>query len=58
MKTISTQDFIQDIVNNYNDWTRSDLQAYIEARCEITGENADEILQEIDKQLALIGAGI
>lgn len=48
---------IQEIVNNYNDWTRSDLQGYIEAQTPDFAE-ADKVLQEIDNRLAKIGVGI
>lgn len=48
---------IQEIVNNYNDWTRSDLQGYIMAQIpDIT--DADKVLQEIDNRLVKIGVGI
>ena len=43
--------FIQDLVNNYGEFTRSDLQAVVEARCMKTGENSDAILQEIDDRI-------
>ncbi len=54
----NTTDFIQDIVDNYNDWTRSDLQGYVAARCSVTGENENHILQMIDDLLAAQGVGI
>ena len=42
------EDFIQDIVDTADLWTRSDLQAYVEARCITTGECMEEILEQID----------
>lgn len=48
---------IQEIVNNYNDWTRSDLQGYIMVQIPDIAE-ADKVLQEIDNRLAKIGVGI
>lgn len=54
----NTTDFIQDIVDNYNDWTRSDLQGYVAARCVVTNENENHILQMIDDLLAAQGVGI
>lgn len=54
----SIEDFIQDIVDNYNNFTRGDLQGYVEARCITTGENSDEVLGEIDSILAEKGVGI
>lgn len=44
------EDFINDIVNCIDMWTRSDLQGHVSARCMETGENDDEILQMIDKR--------
>lgn len=43
--------FIQDLVNNYGEFTRGDLQAVVEARCMRTGESSDAILQEIDDRI-------
>lgn len=48
---MSREEFIQDLVKNYDDFTTSDLQGIIEARCITTGENADEILEEIYKNI-------
>jgi hypothetical protein len=48
---------IQEIIDNYNDWTRSDLQGYIMAQIPDIAE-ADEVLQEIDNRLAQMGVGI
>lgn len=52
------EEFIQDIVDNYNAWTRSDLQGYVIARCDTTGEDEFDILAEIDRRLAEQGVGI
>ena len=41
-------DFIQDIVDTADNWTRSDLQGYVAARCDTTGECLEEILEKID----------
>ena len=43
--------FIQDLVDNYGEFTRGDLQAVIEARCMRTGESSDAILNEIDDRI-------
>ena len=43
--------FIQDLVDNYGEFTRGDLQAVIEARCMITGESSDAILREVDDRI-------
>lgn len=48
------EDFIQDLVNNYNDIDTSDLQGIVMARCMITDEDEDEILDEIYKRVAEI----
>lgn len=50
MKNLET--FIQDLVNNYAEFTRGDLQAVVEARCMRTGESSDAILQEIDDRIS------
>lgn len=44
---MTRQEFIKDIVKNYDEFTTSDLQAVVEARCMQTGENEDELLNEI-----------
>ena len=43
--------FIRDLVNHYEEFTRGDLQAVIEARCMSTGESSDAILQEVDDRI-------
>ena len=40
--------FIRDLVNHYEEFTRGDLQAVIEARCMSTGEDSNAMLKEID----------
>lgn len=47
MKITSYEEFIKDIVNNFNDFTNGDLQAVVEARTIKTGENDDDILNDI-----------
>ena len=44
-------EFIEDLIKNYDDFTTGDLQGIVEARCMTTGENADEILEEIYKNI-------
>lgn len=51
------ENIIQEIVNNYDNWTRSDLQGHIMAQIPDTTE-ANKVLQEIDSRLAKIGVGI
>lgn len=40
-------EFIQDMRNNIDELTTSDLQGIVEARCMQTGENEDDLLNEI-----------
>ena len=40
--------FIRDLVNHYEEFTRGDLQATVEARCMSTGEDSITMLKEID----------
>lgn len=47
----SREAFIQDLVDNYGEFTRGDLQATVEARCMQTGENSDAMLREIDARV-------
>lgn len=47
----SREAFIQDLVDNYGEFTRGDLQATVEIRCAKTGENSDAMLQEIDDRV-------
>lgn len=44
-------EFIKDMVENFDELTTSDLQGIIEARCMQTGENEDELLNEIYKEV-------
>lgn len=50
----SLEDFIQDLVDNYNDIDTSDLQGIVMARCMMTDEDEDEILDEIYRRVAEI----
>lgn len=47
----SREAFIQDLVDNYGEFTRGDLQATVEARCMRTGESSDAILMEIEDRV-------
>lgn len=47
----SRETFIQDLVDNYGEFTRGDLQATVEIRCAKTGENSDAMLREIDARV-------
>lgn len=58
-KLAVSNSFINDLVNNYDDFTRGDLQATIEAQVMSkigakdiikVGKEADKVLQEIDKR--------
>lgn len=44
------EDFINDIVDCIDIWTRSDLQGHVMARCMLTGEDEDAILTMIDNR--------
>lgn len=50
----SLEDFIDDLVKNYNDIDTSDLQGIVMARCMVTDEDEDEILDEIYRRVAEI----
>lgn len=50
---VSLKDFIDDLKQNINNITRSDLQGIIEARCMKTGENEEEILKILDEYVKL-----
>lgn len=41
------EDFIKEMVELYDEISTSDLQGIVEARCIQTGENEDDILNEI-----------
>lgn len=62
MDDMAINDFIMETVDsilNGDDWTRSDLQGYVEAWAEGNDLNADEILNSIDSELYRIaGIGI
>ena len=45
---LSRELFIRDLVNHYEEFTRGDLQATVEAHCMCTGENSIAMLKEID----------
>ena len=44
---MSREEFIKDLVENYDEIDTSDLEGIVMARCMQTGENEDEILEEI-----------
>ena len=44
---MTREEFIEDMVINFDELTSSDLQGIVEARCIQTGEDADELLNEI-----------
>lgn len=46
---MSREEFIKDLVENYDEIDTSDLQGIVMARCMRTGEDEDEILEEIYK---------
>lgn len=46
------EEFIQDLVDNFDDIDTSDLQGIVEARCMQTGEDENEILDEIYKRIS------
>ena len=48
---VDIKEFIEDLKQNINDITRSDLQGIVMARCKETGEDEEKLLQEIDKEL-------
>lgn len=45
---MTLREFLDDMVKNYNDFTRGDLQGCIEAWSDTNGYNAIEILQAVD----------
>ena len=45
---LSRELFIRDLVNHYEEFTRGDLQATVEAHCMCTGEDSIAMLKEID----------
>lgn len=44
---MDTNKFIEDMIENYNDMTTSDLQACVQARCMETGEDENILLEKI-----------
>lgn len=46
------EDFIQDLVDNFDNITTSDLQGIVDARCMQTHEDENEILDEIYKRVS------
>lgn len=48
---MSREEFIKDLVKNYDEIDTSDLQGIVMARCMRTGEDEDEILEEIYKRV-------
>ena len=44
---MTREEFIEEMIINFDELTSSDLQGIVEARCIKTGENADELLNEI-----------
>lgn len=47
MKIVNYEEFIRDMVENFNDMTTSDLEGIVEARCMRTKENENAILDDI-----------
>lgn len=50
IRTMTEKEFIDDIVKNYNEFTRGDLQGVIEAYAMSTGKDEEKLLQEIDRK--------
>lgn len=48
---MTREDFIKDLVENYDEIDTSDLQGIVMARCMRTGEDEDEILDEIYRRV-------
>lgn len=48
---MSREEFIKDLVDNYNEIDTSDLQGIVMVRCMKTGEDEDEILDEIYRKV-------
>lgn len=47
MEIVNYEEFIRDMVENFNDMTTSDLEEIVEARCMKTKENENAILDDI-----------
>lgn len=52
------EDFIQDLVDNFDNITTGDLQGVVEARCMQTGEDENEILDEIYNRVSKLNEGL
>lgn len=50
-ETLSKEEFIKDIIKNYENFTTSDLQGVVQARCKKTGEDEKLILNEINNKV-------
>ena len=48
---------VYEATGDFTSETNSDIQATVEARCMTTGEDANELLQMIDRKTALFGLG-
>lgn len=48
--TQSVESFVKDMVDNYNEFTRGDLQGVVEAYAMQTGKDDEELLREIDRR--------
>ena len=48
---LSYEEFIQELVKHYDEIDTSDLQGIVMVRCIKTGEDEDEILDEIYKRI-------
>ena len=51
---MTREEFIKDMVKNFDEFTTSDLQGVVEARCMRTGEDEDELLNEIYNEVEKI----
>lgn len=47
MKIVNYEEFLKDMVENFDDMTTSDLEGIVEARCIETKENENAILDDI-----------
>ena len=52
------ENFIQDLVDNFDDMTTGDLQGAVEARCMQTGEDSDKILDEIYNRISKLNESL
>lgn len=51
IETLNKKEFIKDIIENYENFTTSDLQGVVQARCKKTGEDENSILNEINNKV-------